>query len=97
LGDALSLVLGFDALFDDALRIAMDYLERTGQAAEYTKVQSLAAATIVAQWRAGARHKIRLANHAINAVEKDRGPKTIWNLCIRGLASRNKWSASVLS
>jgi hypothetical protein len=67
--------LGFDALFDDALRIAMDYLERTGQAAEYTKVQSLAAAAIVAQWRAGARHKIRLANHAINAVEKDRGPR----------------------
>jgi hypothetical protein len=23
--------LGFDALFDDALRIAMDYLEGTGQ------------------------------------------------------------------
>ena len=66
--------LGFDALFDDALRIAMDYLERTGQATEYTKVQSMAAATIVAQWRAGVRHRIRLANYAINAVEKNTGP-----------------------
>ena len=71
-------VLGFDALFDGALRIAMDYLERTGQANEYTKVQSLAAATIVAQWRAGVRHKIRLANYAINAVEKNTETSDHW-------------------
>jgi hypothetical protein len=71
-------LLGFDALFDDALRIAMDYLERTGKANEYTKVQSLAAATIVAQWRAGVRHKIRLANYAINAVEKNTETRDHW-------------------
>lgn len=55
---------------DEALRIAMDYLERTGKANEYTRVQSQAANAIVARWRTGVANKIRLANYAINAVEK---------------------------
>jgi hypothetical protein len=58
-------------LLDEALQIAMDYLERTGQAGEYTKVQSQAAHEIMAQWRAGVRHKLRLANYAIVAVENN--------------------------
>ena len=56
---------------DDSLRIAMDYLERTGQAELYDRVQSLAAETILTQWRAGVRHKLRLANSAIRAVEQN--------------------------
>jgi hypothetical protein len=56
-------------MLDEALHIAMDYLELTGQADEYTKVQSQAAREIIARWRAGERHKLRLANYAIVAVE----------------------------
>ena len=58
-------------LLDEALQIAMDYLEWTGQADEYTKVQSQAAHEIMARWGAGARHKLRLANYAIVAVENN--------------------------
>jgi len=58
-------------LLDEALQIAMDYLEGTGQAPEYTKVQSQAAREIMARWRAGVRHKLRLANYAIVAVENN--------------------------
>jgi hypothetical protein len=58
-------------LLDEALQIAMDYLEWTGQAGEYTKVQSQAAHEIMARWRAGVRHKLRLANYAIVAVENN--------------------------
>jgi hypothetical protein len=47
------------------------YLEWTGQAGEYTKVQSQAAHEIMARWRAGVRHKLRLANYAIVAVENN--------------------------
>ena len=35
-------------MLDEALHIAMDYLELTGQADEYTKVQSQAAREIIA-------------------------------------------------
>ena len=56
---------------DDSLRIAMDYLERTGQAEPYCVVLSVAADTILTQWRAGIRHKLRLANSAICAVERN--------------------------
>jgi hypothetical protein len=59
----------FYPMLDEALHIAMDYLELTGQAQGYTKVQSEAAREIVARWRAGERHKLRLANYAIVAVE----------------------------
>jgi hypothetical protein len=63
----------FDGSFtlDDALRIAMDYLERTGQAEPYYRVQSVAADTILTAWRAGVRHKLRLANSAIRAIEQN--------------------------
>jgi hypothetical protein len=38
----------FDYVMDDALHIALDYLDRTGQAAMFQEVQSTAAAAIVA-------------------------------------------------
>jgi hypothetical protein len=56
-------------MLDEALQIAMNYLELTGQAGEYTKVQSQAAREIIARWRAGERRKLRLANYAIVAIE----------------------------
>jgi hypothetical protein len=63
--------IAYYPLLDEALQIAMDYLEWTGQAGEYTKVQLQAAHEIIARWRAGVRHKLRLANYAIVAVENN--------------------------
>ena len=42
----------FDYAMDEALDIAMDYLERTGQAVKFTEVQRAAAMAIVAAWKA---------------------------------------------
>jgi hypothetical protein len=46
----------------------MDYLEGTGQAYPYSETQVKAAEAILVAWRAGARHRIRLANVGIVAV-----------------------------
>jgi hypothetical protein len=54
---------------NEALQIAMDYLQLTRQAYPYSETQVWAADAILAAWRSGARHKIRLANYAIGAVE----------------------------
>jgi hypothetical protein len=50
----------FDNAMDEALDIAMDYLERTGQAVKFTEVQRAAAMAIVAAWKAGVRRRIKL-------------------------------------
>ena len=54
---------------NEALEIAMDYLELTRQAYPYSETQVWAADAILAAWRSGVRHKIRLANYAIGAVK----------------------------
>jgi hypothetical protein len=54
---------------NEALEIAMDYLQLTRQAYPYSETQVWAADAILAAWRSGVRHKIRLANYAIGAVE----------------------------
>ena len=54
---------------NEALEIAIGYLELTGQAYPYSETQVRAADAILAAWRSGVRHKIRLANYAIVAVE----------------------------
>jgi hypothetical protein len=58
-----------DCVMDESLEIAMNYLSRTGQAINFIAVQNAAAEAIIVAWQAGARHKIRLANCAIRAVE----------------------------
>ena len=60
----------FDYAMDEALDIAMDYLERTEQAVKFIEVQRVAAMAIVAAWKMGVRHRVRLANIAIKAVER---------------------------
>jgi hypothetical protein len=55
---------------DVALDIAMNYLERTGQAEKFVEVQRVAAMAIVAAWKGGMRNRVRLANVAIEAVEQ---------------------------
>jgi len=59
----------FDYAMDQALDIAMGYLERTGQAVKFFEVQRVAAMAIVAAWKMGVRHRLKLANIAIAAVE----------------------------
>lgn len=63
-----------EAVLQEALDIAMDYLEFTGQAYPFSEVQRACANTILKSWRAGTKHRIRLANDAINAIEKKRVP-----------------------
>jgi phosphopantetheinyl transferase (holo-ACP synthase) len=58
-----------DSVMDEALEIAMNYLSRTGQTVNFMAIQNAAAEAIIAAWQGGARHKIRLANCAIRAVE----------------------------
>lgn len=56
-------------LLDQSLRIAMDYLEMTGQVEDYEGVQKHVAKAILVAYRAGVRHRIRLGNIGIRAVE----------------------------
>jgi hypothetical protein len=61
----------FDNVMDDAaLEIAMDYLDRTGQAVRFNEAQSAAAMAIAVAWKVGVRHRIKLANIAIRAAEQ---------------------------
>jgi hypothetical protein len=64
----------FDYVMDQALDIAMDYLERTEQAVKFIEVQRVAATAIVTAWKMGVRHRLRLANIAIKAVERKAEP-----------------------
>jgi hypothetical protein len=60
----------FDNAMDVALETAMNYLEQSGQAAEFPSVQRVAAMAIVAAWKAGEKNRVKLANIAIRAVER---------------------------
>jgi hypothetical protein len=61
-----------DVALEQALDIALDYLEFTGQAEKFVDTQRIAADTILMAWRAGTRHRITLVNYAITAVETKR-------------------------
>ena len=54
----------------EALDIALEYLEFTRQAEPITEVERICANVILAAWKAGARHRIKLANWAIVAIER---------------------------
>jgi hypothetical protein len=64
----------FDNVMDVALEIAMDYLKRTGQAALFKETESIAVDAIVAAWKRGVRHRIKLADIAIKVVERKAEP-----------------------
>ena len=64
----------FDYAMDEALDTAMNYLERTGQAEKYVEAQRVAAGAIAVAWKLGERHRLRLANIAIKAVEWNTEP-----------------------
>jgi hypothetical protein len=58
-----------DALLDHSLRIALDYLEMTGQAEPFEDVRRRAAVAILTAWNRGVRHPIRLGNVGIMAAK----------------------------
>jgi hypothetical protein len=62
----------FDNVMDVALEIALDYLDRTGQAAMLGETQSTAANAIVSAWKRGVRHPIKLADIAIKRSNERR-------------------------
>jgi hypothetical protein len=57
-----------------ALDVALDYLERTGQAFPFSEALQTGALVILKSWQAGTRHRIRLANDAIKAIERKEKP-----------------------
>jgi hypothetical protein len=59
-----------DPALDQALQIAMGYLEGSGRAYPFSESQRRAAGAILAAWQSGVRHRIRLANRGIAAVEQ---------------------------
>jgi hypothetical protein len=59
-----------DPVLEEALNIALGYLEATGQAKAGDDTQHLVAGSIIAVWLEGAQHKIRLANVGIVAVQQ---------------------------
>jgi hypothetical protein len=62
----------FDNVMDVALEIALNYLDRTGQSVKFHEIQLTAATAIAAAWKMGVRHRIKLANIGIKAVERKR-------------------------
>jgi hypothetical protein len=63
-----------DPVVSEALQIAMDFLERTGQAHPFSETGRICALIILKEWGAGKRHRIWLANKAIVAIEQARTP-----------------------
>jgi hypothetical protein len=59
-----------DVALQDALDIALDHLEFTGQAYPFLETERLCAPTIMSAWRAETTPRIRLANDAICVIEK---------------------------
>jgi hypothetical protein len=59
-----------DVALEDALCIAMRYLQQAGLCDDFANVERKAASVILCHWRAGVKHPIYLANKAIVAVEK---------------------------
>ena len=59
-----------DPVLEEALNIALDYLAATGQAKIGDDTRSLVASSIMTSWRKGMRHRIRLANVGIIALQQ---------------------------
>jgi hypothetical protein len=66
-----------DVDLEAALDIALDYLEGTGQIHPLFETLQVCTTAIIEAWRRGARHRIRLANCAIKAVEYERTDPTM--------------------
>ena len=63
-----------DVTLQDALDIALHYLEFTRQAYPFSEVERICADVIMRAWKAGTKHRIKLANYAIVAIERKQPP-----------------------
>ena len=61
-----------DPALQQAFDIALDYLELTGQAFSLEAVQQECGRVIVEEWAKGRKHRIWLANKAIESIERQR-------------------------
>ena len=59
-----------DPLLQEAMDIAVTYLEKAGILRRFVDAKDLVAAEVLGAWSRGVRHKIALANAGIVAVEK---------------------------
>jgi hypothetical protein len=64
-------------LAEGAIRIALNYLERSGEIDDYTETCEFLIAKIGFMIREGQRNKLLLANRAITAFERYRMARTI--------------------
>ena len=62
-----------DPRLQEAMDIAMTYLERTGALRLLVNAEDLVAVEVLGAWGRGVRHKIALANAGIVAAEKQSG------------------------
>lgn len=65
---------GIDPVLQEAFDIALDYLEFTGQAFPLMATQEECGRVIVDEWVRGKKHRIWLANKAIEAIERKQRP-----------------------
>jgi hypothetical protein len=65
----------YDQRLDQALDIAMGYLQARARATNFDDVQKAAALIILVGWQHGVKHPIRLANAAI--VQLDADPQVV--------------------
>jgi hypothetical protein len=63
-----------NVVLQEALDIALDYLGVTARPFPSSETQRICAHAILNSWRRGTKHRIRLANDAINAIEKGQVP-----------------------
>jgi hypothetical protein len=70
-----------DPVLDEALVIALNYLEAMGQAKAEDDTRRVVAGYVLAAWLQGTRHKLRLANVGIVAAQQARASgKRLGNL-----------------
>jgi hypothetical protein len=60
----------FELVLEEALNVALNYLEATGQVEVNRQTQRVAAEGIFREWVAGTTHKIRLINAGIVAIQQ---------------------------
>ena len=70
----------FDAVMDDALDIAMDYLTRTGQAVRFKETQATAANTIACAWHRAESEKCQSGSVSLAWGTACRGCNERWVL-----------------
>ena len=64
-------------LLENAVQIALDYLDRAGEIDDYAETCQFLVRNVEFMMKQGQRNKLVLANRAIGAFERDRGSRTI--------------------